>query len=205
MILLFLFSIIAGIILAAPFGPAGAMVADAALLHDRRRLEMTVAGAVAGSACLAFFISMAAEPAKAFLDDHERFFYFSAGAVIIILGILMAFAAYRSKKKKESSPFKGAKLGASLVGVFFITVFHPGSIAAFLFLTAFFAMRFSFFSDHRALFTAGIAMGSLMAFGPVGVLFWIVRDRAEKFVFHIRCGLAAIIGVAGAYCLSRGF
>ena len=205
MILLFLFSIIAGVVLAAPFGPAGAMVADAALLHDRKRLEMTVAGAVAGSSCLAFFISMAAEPVKAFLDDHERFFYLVAGTVIVMLGLLMAFAAYKSKKGKEGGPFKGAKPGASLVSVFFITVLHPGSIAAFLFLTAFFAMRFSFFSDHRVLFTAGIAIGSLMAFGPVGFIFWMVRDKAEKFVFHLRCGLAAIIGAAGVYCLSRGF
>jgi threonine/homoserine/homoserine lactone efflux protein len=205
MIKFFLFSTLAGIILAAPVGPTGAMVADAALAHDRKRLEMTVLGAVAGNALLAFIVSLSAGPIKAFLAGHERSFHIGAGIFIIMLGIFAgAYAAAGGAHKKEGGPAGALGLGASSAGVLLITLLHPGSIAAFLFLTAFFSVRFSGFPDHRVLFVSGIAVGSLMAFSPVGFLFWTIREKAEKFVLHLRYGLAVIIGLTGIYCLTGG-
>ncbi len=210
MIKLFLFSAVSGIILAAPFGPTGAMVADAALAHDRKRLEMTVLGAVTGNALLAFIISLSAGPIKTMLAGHESSFYVGAGIFIIMLGIFMGVyaASGRASRIRENSSDRGTArafgLGATSAGVLLITLLHPGSIAAFLFLAAFFSVRFAGFPGHKALFVSGIAAGSLIAFSPVGFLFWTIREKAERFVMRLRYGLAVIIGLTGIYCLTGG-
>ena len=48
MVEVFLVSILAGVVLGAPVGVAGAMVADAALAHNKPRLYSTIVAAVAG-------------------------------------------------------------------------------------------------------------------------------------------------------------
>ncbi|MGD2279070.1 MAG: hypothetical protein PVH45_03115 [Candidatus Omnitrophota bacterium] len=209
MIKLFLFSIVAGVILAAPFGPCGALVADAALLRDRKRLETTIFGAVSGNACLALLVSLIAGPMKAFLAEHRSILYIGAGIAMVVLAVIAGVAIATGKASGETynftkSPARSFKLGVSVAGVFFITILHPGSIMAFLILTSFFALRFSDFSAHRFLYTTGIAAGSLIAFSPVGIVFWIIREKAKEYILRLRYGLAAFIGLAGVYCLSRG-
>jgi len=194
---LFFASVLAGIIAGAPFGAAGAMVADAALVHDRTRLNATVGAAVAGDSLLAFLISFASSPVKTFLHEYENIFFISAGTAIIVLG------AFVWRLASASDP--SAVRTAGPVSVFFVTLLHPGSIATFLIITALFAMHFPVFMDHRVVFALGIAAGSFCVFGSVGVLFWMIRTRAEKYLRHFRRCLAAMIALAGVYLLVKGF
>ena len=192
---LFFASILAGFVLSAPFGPVGALVADAALVHDGRRLDITVASAVLGNGLLAFIVSLGAYPIRSFLSSHNGPFFLAAGAVVMIAGLTLGLGAANRKIEDK---------GVAPVSVFLLTLLHPGSISAFLFLTAFFVMKIPSFPGHKALFASGVTIGSLLAFGPVGLVFWNMRARAEKFIVRIRYGLAAFIFAAGLYLFLRG-
>lgn len=196
MIRLFFASILAGVIAGAPFGAAGALVADAALVHDRKRLNATIAAAVLGDSLLAFLISFASSPVKAVLHKYEELFFMAAGAAIIMLGIFV----WRMAALSDTS----AAAATAPVSVFFVTLLHPGSIATFLLITALFAMHFPLFRDHRVVFAGGIAVGSFCAFSPVAILFWTIRTKAAKYLRRFRYGLAAMLGSIGAYLLARG-
>ena len=198
MIGLFFASILAGFIAGAPFGAAGALVADAALIHNRRRIGATIMAAALGDSLLAFIVSFASNPIRDLFTEYENIFFIIAGAVILLLGIALWIVAMHS-----SAMSIGGATGP--VSVFFITLLHPGSIATFLLITALFSMHFKAFSDHRFFFASGIAIGSLCAFSPVGILFWVLSRKAEKYVRHLRCGLAAMLLFVGLYLLSKGF
>jgi MFS family permease len=211
MIGLFFASILAGIIAGAPFGAAGAMVADAALIHDKQRLKATIFAAVAGDTILAFLISFASSPVKGFLQANEPAFYMIAGTAIIMLGVFLGVIVKVQHKsetslktiKKTSTHSNGQVSGPA--SVFFITLLHPGSIATFLVITAVFSMTFPVFRHHRIIFVSGIAIGSLCAFSPVGILFWMLRRKAKKHIKQLRYGLAAVLCLAGMYLLVNGF
>jgi len=211
MISLFLASILAGIISGAPFGAAGAMVADAALVHDRRRLDLTLLAAVGGNTLLAFIVSLAASPIKIFLGEHEKLFFLAAGIGVTVIAISLGVITSLSRDKElAASETRGPQeeMMNSIVpslSVFLVTVGHPGSIIAFLFITAFFSIKFPIFTDIRAVYVAGIAVGTFLAFGPVGLVFWKLRSKAEKFVRHFRYSLAAVLGFIGIFLLVRGF
>lgn len=190
-------SILAGIIAGAPFGAAGALVADAALAQERKRLNLTILSAVSGDSILAFLVSFASSPVKAFLQEYEKIFFLIAGIVIIMLG----FYLWKMVTFKGSHTLKAA----GPVSVFFITLFHPGSIATFLFIVALFSMHFPVFKNHRLIFALGIAIGSFCVFSATGALFWILRKKAENFVHQFRYGLAAMLGLTGAYLLTKSF
>ncbi len=209
MIELFVAAFIAGIVLGAPVGPAGAMVADAALANDKKRLRMTIFAAVAADSLRAFVISFAAIPVTNFLKEHEKFFNIASGVAIILLGMYMGITALVSKGElpdiKEKDPGKGKFFGAAVpsLSIFLIALFHPGSIAAFLFVTALFSMKITAFSEHRMVFVTGIAAGSLAVFSLAGALFWRIREKADKSVHYFRYGIATVICLAGVYLLIK--
>lgn len=191
-------SILAGFIAGAPFGAAGALVADAALIHNRRRIGATIMAAAAGDSILAFIVSFASIPIRDLFTEYEGFFFIIAGAVIFLLGITLWIFAMHSSLVSIGG-------AAGPVSVFFIALLHPGSIATFLLITALFSMHFPAFNNHRLFFASGIAIGSLCAFSPVGVLFWVLSRKAEKYIRHFRCGLAAMLLFVGLYLISKGF
>ena len=197
MIGLFFASVLAGIVAGAPFGAAGALVADAALVHDVGRLKATILAVVAGDSLLAFLLSLASSPVKTFLKEYEAVFFMAAGGAIIIMGFIIW----------RTATFQDVSIGkiAGPLSVFFITLCHPGSIATFLFIVALFSMHFPAFKDHRSVFMGGIAVGSFCVFSPVGILFWMLRKKAERFVRRLRYGLAGMLAIAGAYLLIKGF
>ncbi|MEA3490024.1 MAG: hypothetical protein U9R44_06795 [Candidatus Omnitrophota bacterium] len=211
MIGLFLVSVVAGMILGAPFGPAGALVADAALVHDRERLNLTVLAVVAGNGILAFIISLGAGPVQKIFEKHESLFFLIAGVAFIImglfLGIITALSRARGLSGREVRFASKGAIGqiAHSLSVFFITLLHPGSIAALLLLTALLSLKFYTFSDHKIFFAAGIAVGSFFVFSPVGLLFWAIGKKADRFIAHFRYGLAAVFGFAGIYFLVRSY
>ncbi len=194
---LFFASILAGIIIAAPFGPAGALVADAGLIRDRIKLRSTIFAAALGNGLIAFLVSFFASPAKIFFEKYENIFFAAGGVFLIVLGAFM---------------FRGASLSvlpikktASAAAVFFIIILHPGNIAAFIFVTAFLSMKFLFFSDHRLVFVSGITIGAFFAFGLAGALFWMLSEKAEKYMRQIRYGLAGFIVVTGIFLIIKSF
>ena len=202
MIGLFFASVIAGFVLSAPFGPVGALVADAALLHDRRRLDITVTSAVLGNGILAFVVSLGASPIRAMLEKYDGFFFLASGAVVVVLGIALGVGAARQRGAPDTIP--AASEGIHPVSIFLITLLHPGSISAFLFLTAFFVMKIPSFAGHKALFATGVTVGSFFAFGPVGLVFWKMRAKADRFLTYLRYGLASVIVIAGMYLVIKG-
>jgi len=208
MIELFFASVIAGIVSGAPFGVAGALVADAALAHNRKRLDMIILAAVAGNGLLAFFVSLGAGPIKLFFEKYESLCFLIAGMAVIILALFLGVGTALSREGTVRPPEAHGRSrriighAAPAVGVFIITLLHPGSIATFLFLTAFFSLKFSGFIAHKPLFAAGIAVGSFFAFSPVGLLFWTIRKKADGFVRYFRYGLAVMLGGVGVYLLA---
>ncbi|MBD3426288.1 MAG: hypothetical protein GF409_03540 [Candidatus Omnitrophica bacterium] len=203
MISIFFLSVVAGIILAAPFGPAGALVADSALMHDRRALEGTILGAVTGDTCLALAVSLAAVPIRDFLAEHEKLFFLFSGILILSIGLFLVVNGGRRSLAKKPHRKAPTRRGAPSLGVFLITLLHPGSIAAFVFLAGFFSLKFSSFGNNRLIFVLGIALGSVLAFAPMGILFWMIRGKAEKYILYLRSFLAFIVAAAGLYCLAR--
>lgn len=200
---LFLAAILAGIITGAPFGVAGAMVADAALLGDKNRLYGTIAAAVLGNTLLAYLISLAGEPAKVFFERYESGFFLTAGSVVIVMGICIA-AANTGRGRDSARGSGGMQRVAGPVSVFFITLLHPGSIVAFLFVTALFTMRFQNFSEHRMIYVAGMLLGALAVFSPVGILFWTIQEKANFIVSRIRYGIAFVLVCLGGYFIIKG-
>ncbi len=197
MIGLFWASVLAGAIASAPFGVVGALVADAALMHDGKRLIPTVLAAVTGDMILSFLISFASSPVRDFLQKYEGVFFVIAGTAVMLLGIYLWTVA-------NVSHLKVGRV-AGPVSVFFVTLTHPIGIGAFLLITALFSINFPAFKDHRALFACGIASGSFLVVGPMGALFWMLREKAGKFVRQSRCGLAGVIVLMGVYLLVKSF
>ncbi len=197
MIGLFFASVLVGLVASAPFGAAGAMVADAALVYDRKRMNATILAAVSADSILAFFISLMSSPAKIFFQEYEKLFFTISGVVIIMLGVFLW--------KVAALPDLAVGRKTGPIVVFFTSLLHPGSVATFLLITALFSVKFLAFKDHRLIFAGGIMTGSFCVFSTVGVLFWMLHKRAEKFVNRLRCGLALMLGAAGTYLLVKGF
>ena len=197
MIGLFFASILAGIIAAAPFGADGALVAYAAIINDMGRLKVTILAVVAADGILAFMLSFASSPVKAFLKEYEVVFFLAVGIVMLILTFMLWRVTF--------FPEKSIRRATGPLSLFFITLCHPGSIAMFLCTVAVFSIHFPAFKHHRLVFGSGIAMGSFCAFSLVGMLFWKLRKNAKKSVRWLRYGLVAMLGCAGIYLLIQGF
>lgn len=209
MIELFAAAVIAGIVLGAPFGASGGMVANAALTHDKRRLCMTILAAGAGDTTLAFITSLAAVPVSDFLEEYKHLFHLVSGLAIISLSLYVGINAWISGNgitEIDGSTGRKSRLlndTVSSASVYVIAVVHPGSIAAYLFVTALFSMKIDAFPVHRGFFVGGIALGSLTVFSLAASLFWKIRKKADRYVHYFRYGIAAVIFLAGVYLLFK--
>jgi threonine/homoserine/homoserine lactone efflux protein len=207
MVVVFFVSVFAGFILGAPVGVAGALIADAALTHNRRRLELIVIAAVAGETILAYVTSFASEVIKRILSDYKYHFHIVSGILIIIIGIVLFVSTMRSHKGvMEKKDLHGASkwlLGhtAAPAAAFICNLIHPGSIIAFLFTVALLSKNIADFSSNNIAFAAGIMIGSGSVFSACALIFWKLRKKADKFVHFFRYGLAVIVGVFGIYLL----
>ncbi|OGV49467.1 MAG: hypothetical protein A2X49_00795 [Lentisphaerae bacterium GWF2_52_8] len=205
---IFIVSILAGIVLGAPVGVAGAMVADAALAHNRVRLYSTILAAVAGDTTLAYVSSLGASPLRSLLGRHAVLLQIGSALTIIVIGILMVIVTALSHQgmiRTEQLPNSSKwVLGhtAPAIGTFILTIFHPGSIIAFLGTVAILSSKFQHFGEARGFFTIGIFIGSTSVFAFSGFLFWTIRKKADRFVYYLRYGLAAGVLLLGVYLLA---
>lgn len=208
---LFLSSILVGLVLAAPFGIAGAMVADAALAHNRRRLELTVAAAVAGDTTAALITSLFSEVVGVLALKYKILGLRIAGAAFILFGISIIISTIRSHRGIiTTESFNRAYKWifghmAPAVGTFLVVVFHPLNILAFLAVVHGLTQTFPFFAKQRWLFVAGVTFGSSAAFFVEATLFWIIRRRADNFVYYFRYGIALIVMLGGIYFSFKDF
>ena len=193
LIRIFLASLCAGIILGAPVGVAGAMVADAALAHSRKRLYATVLAAALGDATLAAFSTIFSSAFKSFLKSYEKIGLFAAGTAVIIVGfctIIVTFINHRGIISKEEVKNPSSRWiishFAPVIAAFLAALFHPGNIAAFLTLMTIFSLLFPDFESFKASFITGIFTGSLLIFSSAGFLFWKIRKKADKYVHYLR-------------------
>jgi hypothetical protein len=209
MTILFLASILAGVILSAPIGAAGALVADAALAHDRRRLQLNIAAAVAADTLLAVLVCLFAQPMAEMLHDHRDAALTSAGILLVLCGAAMGLVSWHGHRGVPDAQrlTGGARWLAAHIAaagaVFLSTLLHPGNIAAFLAAGAFFSLHFPVMARCPYLFSAGIGIGGLAAYGAAGCLFWRLRHRADRFVLDFRYAMAVFIAVVGVYLLFR--
>lgn len=207
MITFFFASVLAGIILGAPIGVAGALVADAAFAHAKRRLESVILAAVAGDTLLAVLSSFFIHPLNQILETYHRTGQLIAGIAIIVMATYIASITFINHKglfdKSEIPiPFKWL-LGhaAPALSAFLITVFHPGSIGAFLAITAVFSLKFPDFHKLMIFFVLGVAIGSFLIFSSAGIVFWKIRKEADRFIHYFRYGLATLLGLGGIYII----
>lgn len=203
---IFLASLCAGVVLGAPVGVAGAMVADAAFAHSKKRLYTTVFVAALGDAMLAAFTTIFSAPFQAFLKSYEKIGLVVAGVTMLVVGAVIILVTYHThmgfvpKEKIHNPPSKWIFAHFAPVFATFLTaLFHPGNIAAFLFIMTTYSMLFPDFVLFRFSFISGIFLGSMSIFGLAGFLFWKIREKADKFVHYLRYALAAIIIFAGVY------
>jgi threonine/homoserine/homoserine lactone efflux protein len=206
LIRIFLVSLCAGIILGAPVGVAGAMVADAALAHARKRLYATILAAALGDASLAALSAIFSSSFKSFLRDYEKIGLFAAGIAVIIVGactIIVTFTNHRGIVSKEEVKNPSSKWiishFAPVMAAFLTALLHPGNIAAFLTLMTVFSLLFPYFVSYRISFITGIFTGSFLAFSFAGFLFWKIRKKADKYVHYLRYTIAVLLIVAGVY------
>jgi threonine/homoserine/homoserine lactone efflux protein len=207
LIIVFLASLCAGIILGAPVGVAGAMVADAALAHSRKRLYATILAAALGDASLAAFSTIFSSSFKSFLRNYEKIGLFTAGLAVIIVGvctIIVTFITHRGIVSKEEVKNPSSKWiishFAPVMAAFLTALLHPGNIAAFLTLMTVFSLLFPDFVSHKIFFISGIFTGSFLAFSLAGFLFWKIRKKADRYVHYLRYTLAVLLIFAGV-CL----
>ncbi len=211
MTILFLASILAGVILSAPIGAAGALVADAALAHHRRRLQLNITAAVAADTLLSVLVALFAQPMGEMLHDHRAAVLTFAGILLILCGAAMGFASWRGHRGVPDAQHLtvGTRWLAAHVAatgtVFLATLLHPGNIAAFLAVGAFFSLHFPAMARCPYLFSAGIGIGGLVAYGAAGYLFWRLRHRADRFVLDFRYAMAVFVAILGVYLLFRRF
>lgn len=212
LIRIFLASLCAGIILGAPVGVAGAMVADAALAHSRKRLYATVVAAALGDASLAAFSTIFSGAFKNFLKNYEKIGLFAAGIAVIIVGsgtIILTYVTHRGIVSKEEVKNPSSKWiishFAPVMAAFLTALLHPGNIAAFLTLMTVFSLLLHDFASYRISFITGIFMGSLLTFSFAGFLFWKIRKKADKYVHYLRYTIAVLLIIAGVYLVMDNF
>ncbi len=207
LIRIFLASLCAGIILGAPVGVAGAMVADAALAHSRKRLYATILAAASGDAALAALSTIFSSSFKSFLKNYERIGLFTAGIAVTIVGVCTIIVTYKTHRgmisKEEVKNLSSRWIishFAPVMAAFITALLHPGNIAAFLTLMTVFSLLFPDFVSHKTSFITGIFTGSLLAFSLAGLLFWKIRKKADKYVHYLRYTIAVLLIFAGV-CL----
>lgn len=203
-------SLCAGIILGAPVGIAGAMVADAALAYSKKRVYATIIAAALGDATLAALSTLFSISLQSFLQSYEKACLFIAGLAIIAAGvsiIIVTYVTHRGigSRKDVKNPSSKWIIGhfAPVLAAFLTAVIHPGNIAAFMALMTVFSLYFPNFESFKLSFIAGIFTGSFLVFSLAGFLFWKIRKKADRFVHYLRYTLAVIIIVAGVYLVIR--
>jgi MFS family permease len=209
---IFLASMCAGIILGAPVGVAGAMVADAALAHSRKRLYATILAAAMGDAALAAFSTIFSSSFKSFLKNYEKIGLFTAGIAVIVVGvgtIIVTFITHRGIVPKEEVKNPSSRWiishFAPVMAAFLAALLHPGNIAAFLTLMTIFSLLFPDFVSYKISFITGIFAGSLLTFSSAGYLFWKIRKKADKYVHYLRYTLAVLLIFAGVCLVIHNF
>ncbi len=209
---IFLASLCAGIILGAPVGVAGAMVADAALAHSRKRLYATILAAAMGDAALAAFSTIFSSSFKSFLKNYEKVGLFTAGIAVIVVGvgtIIVTFITHRGIVTKEEVKNPSSRWiishFAPVMAAFLAALLHPGNIAAFLTLMTVFSLLFPDFVSYKISFITGIFAGSLLTFSSAGFLFWKIRKKADKYVHYLRYTLAVLLIFAGVCLVMHNF
>lgn len=212
LIRIFLASLCAGIILGAPVGVAGAMVADAALAHARKRLYATILAAALGDASLAAFSTIFSSSFKSFLKNYEKIGLFSAGIAVIFVGvftIIVTYITHRGMVSKEEVKNPSSRWiishFAPVMAAYLTALLHPGNIAAFLTLMTVFSLLLHDFASNRIPFITGIFMGSLLTFSFAGFLFWKIRKKADKYVHYLRYTIAVLLIIAGVYLVVDNF
>ena len=196
----------------APVGVAGAMVADAALAHSRKRLYATILAAAMGDAALAAFSTIFSSSFKSFLKNYEKIGLFTAGMAVIAVGvgtIIVTFITHKGITTKEEVKNPSSRWiishFAPVMAAFLAALLHPGNIAAFLTLMTIFSLLFPDFVSYKISFITGIFAGSLLTFSSAGYLFWKIRKKADKYVHYLRYTLAVLLIFAGVCLVMHNF
>lgn len=203
-------SVFAGVVVGAPVGVAGAMVADSALSHTGKRVAATIIAAVSGDLTLAFLTSFASERISAVCMRHQCVSLQVAGGLVILMGIFLLLKVITEAKRRHdpaidhSRPHWLFSHAAPVLAIYLLALLHPGNVATFLAIVAVFSIRFPDFQSFRLLFVIGIALGSGIIFCTVAFLFWKIKQVADKFLYHFKYALALVVVLTGCFLLIKG-
>ncbi len=193
-----IYSIIAGLIIGMPVGIAGALVADSALAHNRKRLISTIIAVSLGDLILAFVVGLFFRHIADFINAYESYLYLAGGVLLASVAVALTFKAM----KQDSLPDPHAEKGpfhyilthyAPSVSAFLLALLHPGSLIAMAAASGIVVSKLPEGEFKPILFALGIGVGSMFIFAISGVAFWKIRKKAGNFVRGMRFCLAIMI------------
>lgn len=204
--MLFFLSLGSGLVIGAPVGVSGALVADSALAHNLRRLITTVAAVAVGDTVLALIIGFFCDLTESFMTRHGGRFNFAAGIFLIVIAVVMFISAFRGRALPDAKKIKGPvhyilTHAAPAFAPFLISVFHPGSILFMIPLLRWIILKTGIENFNPWVFAAGIGIGSLIIFAFSAFFFWKIRQKAGKFVCVMRFLLAGAVIIMGSYLI----
>lgn len=210
MLQLALWSALSGVVIGAPVGVAGALVADSALAHNLRRLLATIFGVALGDTTLAFAVAYFTDSTDRLITEYECGVYLGAGIFLLLIGVVMLIFAYRNRNSslKDPAEFKGVwhyllSHAGPAVTAFAVAAFHPGNVLVMLPLCRGVIARIGAEAFVPWVFALGLGLGSFMIFAFSAFLFWKIRMKAGKFVSMMRLSLAVIVLGIGVYFMFK--
>lgn len=178
MLLLILKTIILGIIISAPIGPA-AILSIKANLTKRTKAGIAIGlGVVASDLIYAIIGIFSASIFFDFIDSHYEIFHIYGGILIILIGIKEFFS-----NPKKIDKFKIKKdLKIDFLNGFFITIINPLTIFSFFILLAFLGLNNHFSILESIIFLISFFIGCIITWLGLNFLVMVTKRKNEKLI-----------------------
>ncbi|TVQ29055.1 MAG: hypothetical protein EA356_17600 [Geminicoccaceae bacterium] len=206
MIALFLLGSLAGLLLAAPFGPVGALALRQTLHWGFRGGMACGVGTAVADAIIGGFVGLGVGMLKAWFDDHVRELEIGAGLVLIAVGVAAVLeigAKAKPKLKPGIVPIASqGRLLASTTQAFLVTIGNPAIAGAF-------AAMFTALGIHNRIeqalwaealvaLTAGIFLGAILCWAAfVWVVGHVSGRVADIWLHRVHRGVGVLLILLG--------
>ncbi|MEO1089904.1 MAG: LysE family transporter [Pseudomonadota bacterium] len=206
MLHLFVLGLISGLLLAAPFGPAGALAIRQTLSWGFRGGFACGVGTAVADAIIGGLVSVGIGIVSEWLEAHGRELELVAGAVLIAVGLAAILEIGASSSRRDNGPASSQRLAAAGGQAFFVTIGNPAIAGAF-------AAMFTAIGLHNYVVELGWAAASFSVAAGIFVgalacwagFVWIVRHMsgrvADIWLHRVHRGLGIILVVVGASVL----
>ncbi|MFW5833270.1 MAG: LysE family transporter [Pseudomonadota bacterium] len=204
MIQLFLLGFLSGLLLAAPFGPAGALALRQTLYWGFRGGMACGLGAALADSIIGGVVGLGIGVVTTWLDDHVRELEVVAGVVLIAVGVaaVLELGAKPRPKRGVVRRASQSRLATSTGQAFLVTIGNPAVAGAFaaLFTALGLADRIDALAWHQAwiALTAGIFAGAPLCWaGFVWMVSHVSGRVADVWLKRVHRGAGVVLVVVG--------